>query len=77
MNTRNQPVERIFFTFNETMLFLNSSRQTIYNLMEMGLPSHKIGKKRVFIPEDIKEKMLKKQKVRVKSKKKSQKISEY
>jgi len=46
-------VERIFFTFDETMEFLNVSHQTIYKLMEQGLPSHKIGKKRVFLKEDL------------------------
>ena len=29
------------------------SHQTIYKLMESGLPSHKIGKKRVFLKEDL------------------------
>lgn len=45
-----------------------------------GLICEKIeenGKKRVYIPEEIKEKLLKKQKVRVKNEKKKQKISEY
>jgi excisionase family DNA binding protein len=46
-------VERIFFTFDETLQFLNVSHQTIYKLMEQGLPSHKIGKKRVFLKEDL------------------------
>jgi excisionase family DNA binding protein len=46
-------VERIFFTFDEALQFLNVSHQTIYKLMEQGLPSHKIGKKRVFLKEDL------------------------
>jgi len=29
------------------------SHQTLYKLMNEGLPSHKIGKKRVFLKEDI------------------------
>ncbi len=29
------------------------SHQTIYKLMKEGLPSHKIGKKRVFLKEDL------------------------
>ena len=46
-------VERIFFTFTETQEFLGVSHQTIYKLMNEGLPSHKIGKKRVFLKEDL------------------------
>ena len=48
-----QPVERIFLTFQETQQFLGVSHQTIYNLMRQGLPSHKIGKKRVFLKEEL------------------------
>jgi excisionase family DNA binding protein len=46
-------VERIFFTFAEAQEFLVVSHQTIYRLMKDGLPSHKIGKKRVFLKEDL------------------------
>ena len=46
-------IERIFFTFTEAQEFLGVSHQTIYNLMKEGLPSHKIGKKRVFLKEDL------------------------
>ncbi len=46
-------VERIFFTFSEAQEFLGVSHQTIYKLMKEGLPSHKIGKKRVFLKEDL------------------------
>jgi len=46
-------VERIFFTFAEAQDFLGVSHQTLYKLMNEGLPSHKIGKKRVFLKEDI------------------------
>ncbi|MBN1375007.1 MAG: helix-turn-helix domain-containing protein [Dehalococcoidia bacterium] len=46
-------IERIFFTFTEAQEFLDVSHQTIYKLMEAGLPSHKIGKKRVFLKEDM------------------------
>ncbi len=46
-------VERIFFTFTEAQKFLGVSHQTIYSLMKDGLPSHKIGKKRVFLREDL------------------------
>lgn len=46
-------VERIFFTFAEAQEFLGISHQTLYKLMEEGLPSHKIGKKRVFLKEDL------------------------
>lgn len=46
-------VERIFLTFQETQEFLGVSHQTLYKLMQQGLPSHKIGKKRVFLKEDL------------------------
>jgi len=46
-------IERIFFTFTEAQEFLGVSHQTIYKLMESGLPSHKIGKKRVFLKNDL------------------------
>ena len=46
-------VERIFLTFQETQDFLGVSHQTIYKLMQQGLPSHKIGKKRVFLKDDL------------------------
>ena len=56
MVSRKQPdkeIERIFFTFTEAQEFLSVSHQTIYKLMKEGLPSHKIGKKRVFLKEDL------------------------
>jgi excisionase family DNA binding protein len=49
----NIDVERIFFTFTEAQEFLGVSHQTLYKLMGMGLASHKIGKKRVFLKEDL------------------------
>ena len=46
-------IERIFFTFAEAQDFLGVSHQTLYKLIKEGLPSHKIGTKRVFLKEDI------------------------
>jgi predicted DNA-binding transcriptional regulator AlpA len=46
-------IERIFITFTDTQEFLCVSHQTIYKLMTEGLPSHKIGKKRVFLKDDM------------------------
>ena len=46
-------IERIFLTFAEAQEFLGISHQTIYRLMDQGLPSHKIGRKRVFLKEDL------------------------
>ena len=46
-------VERIFLSFTETQEYLGVSHATIYRLMKVGLPSHKIGKKRVFLKEDL------------------------
>lgn len=48
-----ESIERIFLTFSETQEFLGVSHQTVYKLMSEGLPSHKIGKKRVFLKEDL------------------------
>ncbi len=56
MNRSREPkpsVERIFFTFAEAQEFLGVSHQTVYKLMREGLPSHKIGKKRVFLKDDL------------------------
>jgi excisionase family DNA binding protein len=46
-------VEREVFTFAEAQEFLRVSHQTIYKLMKEGLPSHKIGSKRIFLKEDL------------------------
>ena len=56
MNRAKKPdreIERVFYTFQEAQEFLAVSHQTIYKLMKEGLPSHKIGKKRVFLKEDL------------------------
>lgn len=51
----NEPekIEPIFYDFKETQQFLKVSHQTLYKLIAQGLPSHKIGKKRVFLKEDL------------------------
>lgn len=46
-------IEWIFFTFTETQEFMGVSHQIIYKLMDVGLPSHKIVKKRVFLKDDL------------------------
>lgn len=46
-------VERVLFTFAEAQEFLRVSHQTIYKLVEEGLPSHKIGNKRMFLKDDL------------------------
>ena len=49
-----QDTKRIFMTFQEAQEFLKVSHQTIYRLIEkQNLPSHKIGKKRVFLKEEL------------------------
>ncbi|GAH82112.1 unnamed protein product [marine sediment metagenome] len=51
---KKEKVERIFYTFQEAQEFLGVSHQTIYRLMEKeALPSHKIGRKRVFLKTDL------------------------
>jgi len=52
-NKSSGDTERIFLTFAEAQGFLDISHQTLYKLMAEGLPSHKIGKKRVFFKEDL------------------------
>jgi len=46
-------VERVLFTFAEAQELLRVSHQTLYNLLKEGLPSHKIGNKRMFLKEDL------------------------
>ncbi|MBA7583892.1 hypothetical protein ES708_25843 [subsurface metagenome] len=53
MQQEPKKIERIFYTFQETQEFLNISHDTIYKLMKQGLSSHKIGRKRVFLKEDL------------------------
>ena len=53
MSKDDSKIERIFFDFQEAQEFLGVSHQTLYNLIKQGLPSHKIGKKRVFLKEDL------------------------
>ena len=56
MSRRKKPekdIERIFFTFAEAQQFMGVSHQTLYRLMDEGLPSHKIGRKRVFLKDDL------------------------
>ena len=50
---QDQRIERIFLTFQEAQQFFGVSHQTLYNLIRQGLPSHKIGKKRVFLREEL------------------------
>jgi len=53
-NKNPQDTQPIFMTFQEAQEFLRVSHQTIYRLIEkQGLPSHKIGKKRVFLREEL------------------------
>ena len=48
-----EKIERLHLTFTEAQEFLGISHQTIYKLMKEGAPSHKMGKKRVFLKEDL------------------------
>ena len=53
MQQEPKKIERIFYTFQEAQEFLNISHDTLYKLMKQGLPSHKIGRKRVFLKDDL------------------------
>jgi len=48
-----EPHEHEVLTFQEAQRFLRVSHQTLYKLMKQGLPSHKVGKKRVFLREEL------------------------
>ena len=48
-----EKIDRIFLSFTDAQEFLGVSHQTVYNLMKNGLISHKIGRKRVFLKEDL------------------------
>ena len=45
--------ERIFYTFKEAMDYLAVSRYKLRKLMKSGLPSHRIGRKIIFLKEDV------------------------
>jgi excisionase family DNA binding protein len=45
--------ERAYLTFQEAQEYLGVSHQTLYKLINDGLPSHKVGKKRVFLKEEL------------------------
>ena len=53
MQQESKKIERIFYTFQEAQEFFNVSHNTLYKLMKQGLPSHKIGRKRVFLIKDL------------------------
>lgn len=42
-------IEPILYTFTQTQELLGVSHETLYKLMKDGLPSHKLGHKRVFL----------------------------
>jgi excisionase family DNA binding protein len=42
-----------FLTFQELEEWLGMSHQTIYKLMREGLPSHKVGKRRIFFKDEV------------------------
>ena len=52
-----EPVQRprdpVLLTFQEAQDFLRISHQTLYKLIRQGLPSHHVGRKRVFIRQEL------------------------
>ena len=46
-------MERRFISFEEVMKVLGVSRPTVYHQMALGLPSYKLGKRRLFDPDEI------------------------
>jgi len=45
--------ERIHWTFAETQAILSVSKYGLRKLMQSSLPSHRIGRKIVFLKEDV------------------------
>jgi len=52
---RSKRTERIFWTFKETQAILAVSKFGLSKLMKNGLASHRIGRKIVFLKEDVEE----------------------
>jgi len=46
-------LDRVYLKFTEAQQCLGVSHDTMYKLMKQGLPSHKIGRKRVFLQEEL------------------------
>ena len=46
-------IEPLFYTFTQTQELLGVSHETLYKLMKDGLPSHKLGHKRVFLRNEL------------------------
>jgi excisionase family DNA binding protein len=54
--TRKKPekeIERPFYYFAEAQQYLGVSHQTLYKLMKEGLPSHKLGVRRIFLKDEL------------------------
>ena len=49
------PTDHEVLTFQETQEFLRVSHQTLYKLIQQGLPSHKVGRKRMFLRQELME----------------------
>jgi hypothetical protein len=47
--------ERIFWTFSEAQAILSVTNYGLRKLMKSGLQSHRIGRKVVFLKEDVEE----------------------
>jgi hypothetical protein len=45
--------ERVHWTFAETQVILSVSKYSLRKLMKNGLASHRIGRKIVFLKEDV------------------------
>ena len=47
-------IDRVHLTFAEAQRFLEVSHQTLYDLInKKGLPSHKLGKRRIFFKDEL------------------------
>ena len=48
-----EPIEQILLSITEASKMLGVSHTTLYKLIREGLPSHKVGKRQMFLKEDI------------------------
>jgi len=50
---RRQDIERAFLTTKEAQGFLGVCNLTLYKLIDQGLPSHRVGRRRVFLKDEL------------------------
>jgi len=46
-------MKKRFFSIKEVTKFLGISRPTLYRLLKSGMPNYRLGKRRIFDPEEL------------------------